>query len=237
MHSPNGDFEMSVVVHGRPIFEYPYQGEVFVEGREKTTFALRIRNNTYRTCVAVVSVDGLSVMNGKEATGKESGYVIRPRGSVDIPGWRLNNQDVAEFRFGKPEGSYAALIGNPTNIGVIGAVITLERHVPLPRFKDSEVRLRSAGPVAKGMNRGPSMSPGLGTEFGSRAQHQVSTVSVNLEDHPAAQLAIRYDTGVNLEARGIILSDPHAHNDAVLAANPFPGQEGATPPPGWKPRG
>jgi hypothetical protein len=80
----------------------------------------------------VATVDGLSVMDGQ--TGdlhKSSGYVLAPYQTAIIPGWRLNNQDVAAFRFSFPGDSYAAKIGKPTNLGVIGCAFFEEVVKPL----------------------------------------------------------------------------------------------------------
>lgn len=122
---------VEVRVNGRRLREYQHEGEIWVEGRKNSDFTIRIRNDGDIRVLAVPSVDGLSVMDGDEASFDSSGYVIGPRSHLDIPGWRLNNDQVAKFRFGKSNKSYAAKTGNPRNIGVIGVAVFNEKIIPI----------------------------------------------------------------------------------------------------------
>lgn len=119
MFQNNIDFE--VLVKGRPITEYRHRGQIFIEGREGSEFEVLIRNRTGRRIEAVVSVDGLSVLDGKDAGPESTGYLVDAHGSVSIPGWTLDNSRVAKFEFSGKEGSYAAAAtGSARNTGVIG---------------------------------------------------------------------------------------------------------------------
>lgn len=70
-------------------------------------------------------MDGVDVINGREASRSNSGYVLNPYESLKIEGFRKSNSAVASFTFSKPEDSYAANSdhGSIQNAGVIGTVI------------------------------------------------------------------------------------------------------------------
>ncbi len=133
-----GQFELDIFVHGHRVDEFVHEGETYIEGRNKSEYKLRFRNNTSQRVLAIVSVDGLSVMDGKEARLNSGGYVVGPRDFIDIPGWRLNDSEVAKFIFGRHSDSYAAKMDKPTNIGVIGCVVFEEKVAPPTHFLMNE---------------------------------------------------------------------------------------------------
>lgn len=127
-----GQFELEVFVHGHPIREYPHEGQTFVEGRCGSEYKLHVRNHSPSRVLAVITVDGLSVMDGSDGDARGDGYVLDPHSNLCIPGWRLDNGSVAKFAFGGKGRSYAAQTGRPHNIGVIGCAIYEERPRPEP---------------------------------------------------------------------------------------------------------
>ncbi len=110
--------------------EFVHDGETFIEGRNKSEYIVRVRNHSSQRVLAVVSIDGLSVMDGKEARLRSGGYVLDPHVKIEIPGWRFNDSEVAKFVFGSAGDSYATKIDKPTNIGVIGCAIFEEKPKP-----------------------------------------------------------------------------------------------------------
>jgi hypothetical protein len=73
-------------------------------------------------------VDGLDVLDGRPASFSKCGYVIGPRGSLTIPGWRTSMSSVAAFRFAAVPDSYAARKHEDTrNVGVIGVAVFREK--------------------------------------------------------------------------------------------------------------
>lgn len=128
--------ELQVLVRGKPVTEFRHQGKVFVEGREGSEFELRIKNNLGQRVLIVPSVDGLSVMDGQEASSQSQGYVLNPWQEMLIPGWRLDNDEVARFIFEDMKASYAEQIGKGSNRGVIGLKAFAEkvvyRSTPIP---------------------------------------------------------------------------------------------------------
>ena len=121
------NFELDVYVHGSKAKQYFNEGKFFVEGKEGSTFDVRATNNTGRRVLAVITVDGLSVMDGKDGSFDSNGYIISAWQSIRIPGWRLNNKAVAAFEFTKSGLSYASSKGKGSNGGVIGCAFYYEK--------------------------------------------------------------------------------------------------------------
>ncbi len=121
--------ELQVLVRGKPVTEYIHQRKAFIEGREGSEFELRVKNNLGQRVLIVPSVDGLSVMDGQEASSQSQGYVLSPWQEMLIPGWRLDNDGVARFIFEDMKASYAEQVGKGSNRGVIGLKAFAEKVV------------------------------------------------------------------------------------------------------------
>lgn len=127
----HGSLDVRVLVKGRQVTEFQHQGQIFIEGRPGSDFEIQVTNKSLRRALAVISVDGLSIMDGTPASEDSSGYLVEPHGSVTIPGWMLDNSQVAKFTFGSRKDSYAQQgKGNATNCGVIGVMLFAEKAVP-----------------------------------------------------------------------------------------------------------
>jgi hypothetical protein len=243
MFTQNGQFFLQILVNDLPLQEYPYQAERFVEVLLGRNFRLRIgKKQLFQRAVAVMSVDGLSIMDGKSAKANGRGYVLElGEQSFDIPGWRLNDEEVAAFVFAAVPDAYASQMGKPTNIGVIGATFFYERapeqSASLQGFGSPAlppaVPFAQGGSASYGASPQPGLAPsapGVGTGFGDRLSHRVSTVHFERDQTTMQTVILRYDTRTNLETRGIVLD---GQRDRVLKADPFPGDSGCTPPQGW----
>lgn len=122
------DYEAEILVNGKPIKMFQHKGELFVEGRKGSKFELRIKNNTWGRIEVVPSVDGLSVLDGEPCSEHSEGYLIPARESIVVPGWRLDNNSVAEFVFKDKRKSYSKQTGHGTgNVGVIGFMVFKEK--------------------------------------------------------------------------------------------------------------
>jgi len=123
--------DIKVLVNGTPVKKYfDNNGNVWIEARKGSSFSIKITNETYKRSLAVVSVDGLNVINGKHLIPEEGkGYIINKYSSINIPGWKINENDVKEFYFTtKEEESYARKIGaDERNIGVIACAFFPEK--------------------------------------------------------------------------------------------------------------
>lgn len=119
---------LEVKVKNKTITEYPHNGQVFIEGRADSNFSVVITNHNPYRVEAVVSVDGLSVLDGKDAGPQSQGYLLNANETLAIPGWTLNDKQVAAFQFAGKGGSYAAQsTGSSRNTGVIGLLVYKER--------------------------------------------------------------------------------------------------------------
>ena len=134
LRSEAGAYELEVLVDGVPARSFHHAGETHVLGQQGSRYVLRVHNRSGRRIEAVVSVDGLDVIDGKagDFAGKR-GYLVDAHGYVDIDGWRLSNREAAAFRFSPIADSYAAKTGSARNVGVIGVAVFPERIVAPPR--------------------------------------------------------------------------------------------------------
>ena len=210
-----GAFEIWVSVNGKSAQEYIHNGECFICAIQIADYSIKIISHIGVRSKAVLSVDGLDVLTGLLATTDAAGYIIPAYGCMEIPGWRIDNERVAKFRFGY--NPYAEYQKTPNNIGVIGAAFFLEKEKPVFRIYSG---ITNCGEVMK--------SFGIGTEFGSETNHHVRNVDFEAEKYPKEIITIRYDTKKNLKTAGIIKEYDR------FTANPFPGDIGCTPPYNWR---
>ncbi len=106
------------------------QGRKWIESRPGTKFVIEVKNNDYNTYLAVVSVDGLNVINAEKAEMKpHNGYVLNSHQNIKINGWRTGLDAVREFVFtADKKQSYAHKLGaEEQNTGVIGLAFFKEK--------------------------------------------------------------------------------------------------------------
>lgn len=119
---------ISILVNGIPIRQYEHEGNFYVEGRKGSEYSIQIKNFYHQKILAVPSVDGLSVIDGKPASFDSDGFVVYPYQTLIIPGWFLDHQSVAKFKFSNLNKSYSKKTGqDKNNIGVIGVAIFTEK--------------------------------------------------------------------------------------------------------------
>lgn len=112
----------------------------YVTGTAGERYSIVVKNHSGRRLEVVASVDGLDVLDGKEAGMRRRGYVVSPYESLEIDGFRQSQGSVAAFRFGGVGDSYAASKGAARNVGVIGVAVFDERE---NRPSAQELRLRN----------------------------------------------------------------------------------------------
>lgn len=116
------------MIHGHGANEYYHDGRNYIEGKKGGKFSLRMKNNSSERALFIPTVDGLSIMNGKEASYKSRGYIVDAYDSTTITGWRTSDDKVAEFFFAAPGESYATKVKKDGNIGVIGCAVFKEKE-------------------------------------------------------------------------------------------------------------
>lgn len=110
---------------------YALKDRFYVQGNAGERYTIRVTNPTPRRVEAVVSVDGLDVVDGDPGDLRKRGYIVPAYGEVRIEGFRTSLDDVATFRFSSVDNSYAGQKGKARNVGVI-AVAIFEEQAPPP---------------------------------------------------------------------------------------------------------
>lgn len=129
--------EAEVLVNGKRVAHHKHDGRHFIEGREGTEYSLRIKNdNGYRVKVSV-GVDGVNVVDSKSLgiNPEEAGYLINAHDSLTIKGYRVDNENVAAFRFSKADQAYASKdkkLTGTTGVITVRAYAEKERPAPPP---------------------------------------------------------------------------------------------------------
>src|SRR6185295_2002448 len=105
-------------------------------------YVIRITNPTPRRIEAVISVDGLDVIDGESGDLRKRGYVVPAYGETRIEGFRTSQADVATFRFSSVSGSYAGQKGKSRNVGVIAVALFEEQ----PALDEQQIIVGQAPP-------------------------------------------------------------------------------------------
>jgi hypothetical protein len=109
---------------------YAFKGRYYVQGNAGERYTIRVTNPTAHRVEAVVSVDGLDVVDGENGDLRKRGYIVPAYGEVRIEGFRTSLDDVATFRFSSVNDSYAGQKGKARNVGVIAVAIFEEAGPP-----------------------------------------------------------------------------------------------------------
>ena len=132
--------------YGQSLPAYHVGGRAYVLGQPGRRYSIRIENRSPYRFEAVVSVDGLDVVDGREASLSKRGYIVGPGGSTTIEGFRTSTSQVAAFRFGAVGTSYAAqTTGSARNVGVVGVALFAEAGVVVNLYEEA-VRREQADP-------------------------------------------------------------------------------------------
>jgi hypothetical protein len=132
--------------NGRPLPTFNSSGRAIVSGEAGQRYSIEIENRSSNRFEAVVTVDGLDVIDGQPGAFEKRGYLVGAFDRIEIDGFRQSMDDVAAFRFGSVRGSYAARKGNDRNVGVIGVAFFAERGADAPWTRREIDRRSSADP-------------------------------------------------------------------------------------------
>lgn len=109
--------------NGETLPTFALKDRFYVQGNANERYVIRITNPTPNRVEAVVSVDGLDVVDGESGDLRKRGYVVPPYGETRIEGFRTSSADVATFRFSAVSDSYAGKKGKARNVGVIAVAL------------------------------------------------------------------------------------------------------------------
>jgi len=243
------NYEVEVLINGKPAKEYAHNSKIYIEGRIGTRFSIRMRNNSYSRKLFVPTIDGLSIMDGKEGDFNSRGYIIPGYSSITIEGWRTSDKDVASFYFSSPTDSYRKKMNMGNNLGVIGVAVfdevshntfTLTNYGAsgtfMPDMFTTPTYYHNATSNHPGdmcsdntsqslcycssKSSGSSPTQQLGTGCGEQKRSEVTTVSFDRVSNPDTIFEIYYNTRQGLEKAGVNLK----REPLYVTPQAFPGQ-------------
>jgi hypothetical protein len=208
-HGRLADVSVYDRAEGRWLQVYRHEGRAYVVGKPGHEYQIRVSNRLGEDLLAVVSVDGVNVITGQTAHPSQSGYVIAPRGVLEMNGWRRSLSQTAAFYFTALPDSYAARTGRAHDVGVIGVALFRKKteHQPIAP---------EAAPGSRAMERDSRLGTGHGRHEHSPAVHVTFERATSA---PAEILTLYYDSRANLVARGVIREPIQV----APTPRPFPG--------------
>jgi hypothetical protein len=221
---PYPDFQLEVLVNGRPVAEYYARGRTYVEALQGAEYELRVRNSSPDRIAVALSVDGLNTIDARHTSAwNASKWVIEPYQTITIGGWQMSSERARRFYFTNERDSYGAKLGQTANLGVISAVFFKERRrvtpvtPPYPIYRDDSERneSRSQGaPSAKSRsgeaardNRAVRPAPDedyAATGIGRSVRNDVRWVNMDLDSRAAAEVTMRYEYYSALLRLGVV---------------------------------
>ncbi len=203
-----------------PLTVYRQGPRAFVAGASGEPYRLLLTNRSNERVMAVISVDGINVLDGKTAAYNQMGYVLEPYQTATIDGWRKSYNHVARFEFANLPESYAGQTGRPGDVGVIGVAVFQERYAR-PRSERAATLGDSSYEKAAPQGR-------LGTGQGQAEWSPVDpTTFVRRSSTPVETVRIDYDRWSTLVRKGIARPEQGRRNEP----DPFPAQNGFVPDP------
>jgi len=131
--SPSGNesFDLSVLVDGATLAEYPHGDRTYIEAVRGRNFTLRVSNPTSERVAVAISVDGRNVIDAKRTTAERATkWVLYPGQTMEVPGWQISGDTARRFFFTDVASSYAKWLGDTAHVGVIEAVFFREKVRP-----------------------------------------------------------------------------------------------------------
>jgi uncharacterized protein YjhX (UPF0386 family) len=122
-----GSIEIISRAEGRTLPVYAQGGRQWIVGTPGQEYGIRVCNATAERVLAVMSIDGVNIISGENASPSQSGYVLSANECYEIDGWRKSNSTTAAFYFTELPDAYATRTGRPDNVGVIGVAFFREK--------------------------------------------------------------------------------------------------------------
>lgn len=115
--------KIGLVRYREPYPYYEAKGRRIVVGEAGSHYEVRLENRSKKRLLVVLSVDGLNVITNKPASPTQQGYVLDPKDTCNVEGFRKDSNTVRTFQFGSVAASQAAKKGGAGNVGVIGLAV------------------------------------------------------------------------------------------------------------------
>jgi hypothetical protein len=229
-------FSVDVLVDGRTLAEYAARGRRYVEALENAEYEVRIHNPTGSRVAVALSVDGLNSIDARHTSAWDAHkWVIEPYGTIHVRGWQMSGENARRFYFTTERDSYAAKLGQASNLGLITAVFFRERRpvtiMPItpdqsrPPYEtenrtdersapksmgDTTARSEGGRDAAKSRSVPSSPPPddeSAATGIGRSVRNDVQWIKMDLDSRPAGEIVIRYEYRAALVRLGIIPRD------------------------------
>jgi len=226
-------FSVAVLIDGRPVPEYAARGRSYFEALENAEYELRIHNSLGARVAVALSVDGLNTIDARHTSAWEAHkWVIEPYGTISVRGWQMSSENARRFYFTTERDSYAAKLGQATNLGVISAVFFREREpfviVPVtpgpPRRSGKNDQTSAPAPSSAGESSAraesgrdrarqktvpypPLDDESAATGIGRSVRNDVQWIRMDLDSRPAGEITIRYEYRAALVRLGILPRD------------------------------
>ncbi|HET6975678.1 MAG TPA: hypothetical protein VFI24_05110 [Pyrinomonadaceae bacterium] len=219
------NFEVDVLVNGRPLQEYYARGRTYIEALQGAEYELRLRNPTSERVAVALSVDGLNTIDARHTSAwNASKWVIEPYQTITISGWQMSSERARRFYFTNERDSYGAKLGQTANLGVISAVFFRERRrvisvtppYPISRNRDRSDPQQQAGRAEDARpsksdsakeSRAAAPTPDdeyAATGIGRNVRNDVRWVDMDLESNSAGEVTIRYEYYSALLRLGVV---------------------------------
>ena len=211
---------VEVLVDGKARPLYAHEGRWYLEALKGREYAIRIRNPFGVRVAVALSVDGLNTIDARETTARAARkWVLQPYQTVALEGWQTSSTTARRFEFTTEPRSYGAALGKVENLGIISAVFFKERYRPAPILDDRagdarpsaasqapSERRQDAANAAPGRQKAESELAATG--MGRQTGHAVTQVRLDLEEHPAHAVSLRYEFRTQLVQLGVLPARP-----------------------------
>lgn len=104
------NYELTVLVNGKPLRQFFHNNRFYIESRNGTEYTIKLKNHTHKRIMAVFSVDGIDALHGGKASEAKSGYIVNAYSTTEITGYRIDDNNVAKFKFSDGTDSYATQV-------------------------------------------------------------------------------------------------------------------------------
>ena len=220
---------VEMIMDGKPVKKIRHGNETYLPVEAGKEFSLKITNQSDRQIEAVITVDGVDIVDGGVGSYNNRGYLVRPYQSFTVDGWRVDNNTVHKFKVsgdGQKEDSYAAKRGMGGNIGVIGVAIFWEKRakvkapqvvkkerpkpwdMPRKYYGSSGISGQSANFCSTVEEPTSANLQSVGTEMGDAKHSHVQEVSFfRVSDFPSCVISLYYDTVPALAKKGVIVEN------------------------------
>ena len=210
------NFEVDVLVDGRPLTEYYARGRTYIEALKGAEYEVRLRNPSGDRVAVALSVDGLNSIDARHTSAwNASKWVIEPYQTITISGWQMSSERARRFYFTNERDSYGAKLGQTANLGVISAVFFRERPrvvpitPPYPIHRKDSRSSSSAEGRAQSKSQSAESAPMRDDEYaatgiGRSVRHDVRWIDMELDSRPAAEVTLRYEYYQALMRLGVV---------------------------------